>query len=269
MLSHFLATLPAAMGLMALCWLISLPLRDVSIVDIFWAPAFAVVGATSAFLSGRWNMRGAVVLILIILWALRLGSHVFARWRRLGHEDYRYAAIRARNGTAFPATSLLWIFGLQGILLWVISWPLQAIFYSRAPLNWLDIVGMLLLIAGICVEAVADAQLSRFRRMAANSHRVLDTGLWAWSRHPNYFGDFLLWWSVFLIAMAAHAPWWTVLGPTVMSALLLHYSGVGLMEETIADRRPEYRAYIRSTSAFVPMPPKRFGTRKHRRVWTG
>jgi steroid 5-alpha reductase family enzyme len=108
---------------------------------------------------------------------------------------------------------------------------------------------------GIIIEAVADAQLTRFRATPSNSGTVLDTGLWAWSRHPNYFGDFLMWWGYFAIAIASGAGWWIALGPIVMSALLIHYSGAGLMEDTIGARRPGYADYVRRTSLFVPWPP--------------
>ena len=156
-----------------------------------------------------------------------------------------------------PWTSLFWIFWLQALLLWIISWPLQAVFARTRPLTALDAVGVGLAVGGILIEAMADAQLSRFRALPGNRDRVLDTGLWAWSRHPNYFGDFLLWWGLFLIGMAADGPWWMVLSPVVMSALLIHYSGAGLMEDTIANRRPGYTDYVRRTSLFFPLPPVR------------
>jgi steroid 5-alpha reductase family enzyme len=112
-------------------------------------------------------------------------------------------------------------------------------------------------LAGIAIEGIADAQLTRFRGNPENGKAVLNSGLWAWSRHPNYFGDFLLWWGIWLLALSGGAPFWVSVGPLLMTALLMHYSGVGLMEESIADRRPEYRAYIRSTPSFFPRPPKR------------
>jgi steroid 5-alpha reductase family enzyme len=254
---QLLPTLAAAFAMMTLCWMVSLPLRDVSIVDILWAPAFAAVGWICAALDPAIAPRGWLVLGLISLWAVRLGSHILARRVRLGREDYRYAAIRAKRGPNFPLTSLLWIFWLQALLLWIISFPIQAAIAAALPLNALDPAGGLIAFAGIVIEAVADAQLTRFRALADSKDRVLDTGLWAWSRHPNYFGDFLLWWGLWLVAMAGGAPLWIVIGPVVMSALLLHYSGAGLMEDTITDRRPAYRDYIRRTSLFFLWPPRR------------
>jgi steroid 5-alpha reductase family enzyme len=201
------------------------------------------------------DARVWIVLALVTIWAARLGSHVLRRWRKLGHEDYRYAEMRRKRGGNFPFTSLFWIFWLQALLLWIISWPLQAAFLRGRPLTWLDAVGVTLAVAGVVIEAVADTQLTRFRADPRNAQKVLDTGLWAWSRHPNYFGDFALWWGFFLLGIAAGGPWWIVLGPIVMSALLVHYSGAGLMEDTIGQRRPGYSDYVRRTSLFVPWPP--------------
>jgi steroid 5-alpha reductase family enzyme len=246
---YLLPTLLAAFTMMTLSWVVSLPLRDVSIVDILWAPAFAVVGWLCAWLSPSLTLRGWT--------ALGLGSHILLRWLRLGHEDYRYATIRAKRGPNFPLTSLLWIFWLQALLLWVISFPLQAAIASPEEWQALDWVGAAIAFAGIVVEAIADTQLTRFRARSDSREQVLNTGLWAWSRHPNYFGDFLLWWGIWIVATAGGAQLWTALGPIAMSALLLHYSGVGLMEDTIADRRPAYRDYIERTSLFFPWPPRR------------
>ncbi|HEY3637829.1 MAG TPA: DUF1295 domain-containing protein [Rhizomicrobium sp.] len=252
---HFLATLIVALLLMVLCWLVSLRLRDVSIVDTLWAPAFAIVAWTCAALVPHVAQRGWIALGLISIWAIRLGGHVLSRWKRLGHEDYRYAEIRRKHGPNFALTSLFWIFGLQGILLWIISWPLQAAVVSTATLGFIDLLGTLVTLGGILMEGIADAQLTRFRAEPQNRDKVLKTGLWAWSRHPNYFGDFLIWWGMFVLAFEGGAPWWTILGPVVMSALLLRVSGVSLLEETITDRRPAYREYIQRTSSFVPWPP--------------
>lgn len=255
-MNHLLLTLALAFAMMTALWPLSLKLGDVSIIDILWAPAFAVLGwacllATPAPGSGAYTAAA-----LVSVWAVRLGLHIFTRWRRLGHEDYRYAQIRKNRGANFPLTSLVIIFWLQALLLWVISFPLQAAASSSAPLDGLGLAGAVLAGAGILIEAAADMQLTRFRADPANKARVLNTGLWGWSRHPNYFGDFCLWWGFFVMGMAAGAPWWTLLGPVAMSALLLHFSGAGLMEDTITSRRPGYADYVRNTSLFFPWPGK-------------
>ena len=255
-MSHPFLTLALAFAMMTALWPASLLLQDVSIIDILWAPAFAVLALAYVSTDPPGNARPWIMLVLISVWAIRLGTYILVRWLKLKHEDYRYAAIRRKHGAKFPVTSLFWIFWLQALLLWVISWPLQAALSSASPLNPVDGLGVAMAATGILIESVADWQLTQFRANPANRGRVLDTGLWAWSRHPNYFGDFLLWWGFFVLALAAGGPWWTLLGPVVMSALLLHYSGAGLMEDTIADRRPDYADYVRRTSLFVPWPPR-------------
>jgi steroid 5-alpha reductase family enzyme len=255
-MSHLLLTLVLAFGMMTGLWPLSLKLADVSIIDILWAPAFAVLGWACLITTPSPGPRAIIAVTLVSLWAVRLGSHIWTRWRRLGHEDYRYAEMRRRRQPHFPLTSLATIFWLQALLLWVISFPLQAASSSSGPLGWLDIAGTAMAVAGIVIEAVADIQLTRFRADPANLGRVLDHGLWAWSRHPNYFGDFALWWGFFVLGLAAGAPWWTVLGPLAISALLIHFSGAGLMEDTITTRRPGYAEYVRRTSLFIPWPPR-------------
>ena len=256
-MAHPLTTFLAAFCAMSALWPLSLKLSDVSIIDILWAPAFAILAFVDAGLRGGIGVHGAIVLALVTIWAVRLGSHIFLRWRRLGHEDYRYAAMRRKMGHSFAVKSLVTIFWLQAILLWIISWPLQAALDGAQNLNVPFFAGVAMTLAGIVVEGLADHQLTAFRATPAHKDRVLETGLWRWSRHPNYFGDFLVWWGFFVIAIAAGGPWWTVLGPVVMSALLMHYSGAGLMEDTISDRRPGYAAYVKRTNRFFPGPNRR------------
>lgn len=254
-MSHLLVTLALALGMMTALWPISIRLKDVSVVDIVWGPAFAVVALACAMFSDEMTVRRWIVLALVWVWGLRLGIHIYRRRRLSGHEDYRYAEIRRGHGANFPLTSLFWVFWLQALLLWVISWPLQAVFTHDRPLSWLDAIGVVLVSSGIAIEAAADAQLTRFRADPRNRGQVLDNGIWAWSRHPNYFGDFTLWWGFFAFALASGGPWWTLLGPLIMSALLIHYSGAGLMEDTIVQRRAGYADYVRRTSFFIPWPP--------------
>lgn len=256
-MSHPVLSLVLAFGMMTMLWPSSLLLKDVSIIDILWAPAFAILALAYVAIAPPQMARPWIAFALVSVWGFRLGMHILFRWLRLGHEDYRYAAIRSGHGARFPLTSLFWIFWLQALLLWIISWPLQAALSSTAPLNVFDMVAIAMIVGGILIEAVADLQLTRFRADPANRDRVLDSGLWAWSRHPNYFGDFLIWWGFYGLALAAGGPWWTILGPIVMSGLLIHYSGAGLMEDTIKNRRPGYADYVRRTSLFVPWPPGR------------
>ncbi len=254
---HLCMTFGLALVLMTALWPVSLRLRNVSIVDILWAPLFAILGWAVIVAEHGTGFAGWIAVGLVTAWAARLGLYMFRRLRRQGwKEDHRYTTIRNKFGAHFPFTSLVLVFWFQAFLLWIISWPLQAAVATTGDPTPLAMMGWAITLAGIVIEAVADAQLRTFRAGPENAGRVLDTGLWRWTRHPNYFGDFLIWWGFFLAGIASGAPWWTILGPMVMSALLIHFSGAGLMEDTITDRRPEYKAYVARTSGFFPWPPR-------------
>ncbi|HEX4302414.1 MAG TPA: DUF1295 domain-containing protein [Rhizomicrobium sp.] len=249
-----LLTLGIAFGACTLLWLLSLRIADVSIIDIFWAPGFALLAWAAALASPLIGPRGWVVLALASLWGLRLGLHILLRHHG---EDPRYGAMRTKFGARWWWQSLFQVFWLQAVLLWIISWPLQIAIAAPAPWSLLDCLGTTLATASLVIEGLADYQLTRFRADASNKGKVMDRGLWSWSRHPNYFGDALMWWGYFLIGFAASHAWWLLLSPVAMTILLLRVSGVSLMEEDIADRRPGYADYIRRTSAFIPRPPRR------------
>ena len=241
------------LALATLLWLLSLRRNDASIADIAWAPGFAVVTWAATAIHGSLSLRGWLILILVNVWAVRLSRHI---WRRHDGEDRRYAAMRAKHGARWWWQSLFQVFWLQALLCWLISWPLQLAVTSTALIGLADIVGMLLAVAGLLIEAIADTQLAQFRSEQASRGQVMDRGLWRWSRHPNYFGDALMWWGYFLIGFAPSGGWWTIFCPITMTFLLLRVSGVSLLEETITERRPGYAEYIRRTSAFIPLPPK-------------
>ena len=245
--------------LMAGCWLWSLRLRDASIVDPLWPMVFVAIAWTLWLSSGgadgpQPSLPKLTLLVMVTLWGLRLGAHL-ARRKRGEPEDYRYADMR-RRWRPFALWSLVIVFGLQGLLATVVSLPLQAVLGADdAPTaNWLTWLGAAVWAVGLVTETVADRQLRRFK--LAETSRVMDRGLWRYSRHPNYFGDFLVWWGIYLVAAATDA-YWTIVGPAVMSILLVRVSGVALLERTIADRRPGYADYAARTSAFIPLPPRR------------
>ena len=235
-------------------WLLSLPLRNVSIVDIMWSLMFLLASITYAMAHVAPGPRAWLVIGLVSLWSIRLAA--FIGWRNFGKdEDFRYQKIRANNEPGFAVKSAYLVFGLQAGLAWVISLPLLAAINSTTPLGWLDALGVMLWFIGLVFEAGGDWQLSRFKGDPVNRGKVLDTGLWRYTRHPNYFGDFCVWWGFFFIALSSGA-WWSVVGPLVMSILLLKVSGVALLEKDIGDRRPDYNAYIQRTNAFFPGPPR-------------
>lgn len=243
-------------GCMPLLWAVSLRLRDASIADLFWGTGFAVVGLLSLLVAGL-SPRGLLAAALVGFWGLRLTVHLARRWRGKG-EDRRYRAMREAWGDRFPLVSLFTVFLLQGALLWFVSLPVQAgaAMGASRPLGWTDALGVALWAAGLGFEAVADAQLARFLARPESAGRVMQEGLWRYTRHPNYFGDALVWWGIGLVALSAGAAW-ALAGPALMTFLLVRVSGVALLEKDIAHRRPGYAEYAARTSAFVPWPPRR------------
>jgi steroid 5-alpha reductase family enzyme len=256
MLGEVLSVSAAALGAYMLAlWLLSLPLRDVSIVDPAWGPGFVLV-AWLAFAVGE-GCRGRRLLlaVLVSLWGARLAGHLIARKLRERREDPRYGAMRSRHGERFALVSLGSVFLLQGALMWIVSLPVQAAAPQPDRLDVLDALGGSVWAAGLLFEALGDRQLQRFKADAANAGRVMDRGLWRYTRHPNYFGDFLVWWGIYLIALSTGGAWWTILSPLVMSTLLIGVSGKRLLEHHMR-HRPGYAEYVERTSGFFPRPPR-------------
>jgi steroid 5-alpha reductase family enzyme len=253
----FAINLAAIAAAMIVVWLLSLARRDVSIVDVFWGLGFVLVALVSHACGEGAVARKNLITILTIAWGLRLA--IYLLWRNWDQEeDYRYRAMRARYGERFPLVSLYLVFGLQGALMWIVSLPIQVAQSSPTPehLTWLDVTGALLWAVGLGFEAIGDWQLSRFRADAANRGKVMDRGLWRYTRHPNYFGDAVVWWGFFLVALATPRGWWSAVGPLLMTFLLLRVSGVALLERGLKRRKPDYQAYVDRTSAFIPWPPR-------------
>jgi steroid 5-alpha reductase family enzyme len=239
-------------------WLASLARRDASIVDLWWGPGFAWLAAIAWVVAPAHGPRSSLLLALVALWGLRLGVHLFMRNRGRG-EDPRYAAMRRRRGSRFARASLVTVFGLQGGLQWFVALPVLVALLvpGTQPFGALDALGAALFAIGLFFEAVGDWQLMRFRADPASRGRVLDSGLWRWTRHPNYFGDSVVWWGLFAIAAATPAGAYTIASPIAMTWLLLRVSGVALLERSLVRTRPGYREYVETTSAFVPRPPRR------------
>ncbi|MDM0111143.1 DUF1295 domain-containing protein [Variovorax sp. J22R133] len=244
-----------------LSWFVSLMRRDASLVDRMWGVFIASAALTWFVALPSVGARGLAMLVLVLVWALRLCIYVTVRnW---GHgEDRRYREIRVRNEPGFGLKSLYLVFGLQAVLAWVVTMPLLVGMAADRSLHALDIVGIALAAFGMFYEAVGDAQMSRFKADPANAGRVMDRGLWRWSRHPNYFGEACVWWGLWLVAVggAGWAGTWTVVSPLLMTVLLLKVSGVSLLEKDIGERRPAYRDYIARTRAFLPGPPRKGST---------
>lgn len=254
-MSHLPALLPALVALLAFAfagWLVSLSRRNVSIVDGMWPLMFLIAALCYAVVPESLSVRGLIVLSLVALWSLRLSSYIF--WRNWGEaEDFRYQRIRENNSPHFGYKSLYIVFGLQALLAWIISMPLLPAIDSGREIGLLDLAGIALWLVGFFFESIGDWQLARFRLAPESKGKVLDTGLWRYTRHPNYFGDFCVWWGYYLISVSAGG-WWTILSPLLMSFLLLKVSGVALLERDIGQRRPQYAEYAARTNAFFPGP---------------
>jgi steroid 5-alpha reductase family enzyme len=254
LLLAWLTPAPALLALGAVAWAIATARRNAGLVDIFWPLFFLFGGLVCAALAETLGVRAWVVLAILALWALRLATHLAVRnWN--APEDHRYRAIRARNEPGFAWKSLYLVFGLQAVLAWLILAPVAAAIASPAAFGWLGFAGAALAAFGAAFESIADAQLARFKADAANKGAVMDRGLWRYSRHPNYFGEFCVWWGFYLLAIDAGA-WWTLHSPVLMTVLLLRVSGVALLERDIGERRPAYRDYVARTNAFFPGAPR-------------
>jgi len=257
MLEAWLWALPLLLAVAIAAWAVATARRNVGLVDIAWSLFFLAAALLHAAAGAHEGARAWVTLALVCAWSLRLAGYLAVRnWG--APEDHRYRAIRARNEPGFTWRSLYLVFGLQAVLAWLISAPLAGAIVSSGPLGPLDALGAALAVFGIVFEATADAQLARFKADPGSKGQVMDRGLWRYTRHPNYFGEFCVSWGLWLIATGAGA-WWTVFAPLLMSVLLLRVSGVALLEKDIGERRPAYRDYIARTNAFFPGPPRRSG----------
>lgn len=235
-------------------WLVSLPLRDASIVDIFWGIGFIVMGWYYLATVGEHpTARGILVCSLVTVWGLRLALHILIRNAGAG-EDFRYRKWREEAGSSFWWISLPKVFLLQAVLLWIISSPLLLAQreISDSSFGPLDVLGLGLWLFGFLFEAIADLQLVRFKGDPSNTGRVMRSGLWSLSRHPNYFGEAVLWWGIGLLALPAGGVL-ALVGPLMITFLLLKISGVAMLDAALAERRPGYADYIRSTPAFLPL----------------
>lgn len=255
----WLSGLGTVTAMMVATWVASVVRRDASLVDRVWGLAFVVAAWTYAIAADVWTSRTWLALVLVTVWGLRLS--IYITWRNWGDgEDKRYQAMRRRNPARFALRSLVTIFVLQGVLAWVISVPLLAAtaFDTPETLGWLDALAVVVFAVGFVFEAGGDLQLSRFLADPANRGKVMDRGLWRYTRHPNYFGDTVVWWSFLALALSTGA-WWTVVGPVAMTLLIVKVSGVALTDRNMGKQgstREGYEEYVRRTNAFIPGPRK-------------
>jgi steroid 5-alpha reductase family enzyme len=262
-MNGILSFFAAAAGLIAVymtAWfIVALVRKDNSIADIAWGLGFALVAVVTFAAGGGSGVRPALVTALVVLWGTRLAVHILFRNSKRG-EDSRYAAWREKWGRSFVLRSYLQVFLLQGLFMLLISSPGILVNRSPAaglvPLGALDAAGAVVWAAGFLFEAVGDAQLKRFKSDPSNKGRIMDRGLWKYSRHPNYFGESLMWWGLFLLALPLPGGWLAAVSPLVITFLLVRVSGIPLLERKYAGNA-EFQDYARRTSAFIPWIPKK------------
>jgi steroid 5-alpha reductase family enzyme len=251
--------LPAALSVflfMTVIFLVALLIKDNSIVDIAWGIGFVIIAIATRITGGESSAVSTAVMLLVTIWGIRLAVHIAVRRRGEG-EDFRYAKWRRDWGRWFVIRSFFQVFMLQGALMLIIAMPVIHVnAMSGYSIGLAGISGIVLWIVGFLFEAVGDWQLAAFKRDPGNSGKVMDTGLWRYTRHPNYFGESLIWWGIFLLALATPGGWITAISPLLITFLLLKVSGVVMLEKALVDRRPGYKEYVQRTSAFIPWFPK-------------
>jgi len=251
--------LGVAIGSVLLLWLISIPIRDVSIIDMFFAVILMAITTVSFFLGNGAFDRKLLVLGMVGIWALRITVHLIQRnW---GHgEDVRYTKLRGwvNDERAFIWLSLRQVFLLQGVVLWLCAFPVMMAMVYPQPSNpaWVS-WGAALWLVGFLFEAIADLQLKRFRADESKKGTVLRSGLWKYSRHPNYFGELCVWWGIFLVVCDHPLGLVTIVGPLVYSYLVINITGQKTLDKKLAREKPGYQEYMDTTSGLIPMPPRR------------
>lgn len=257
-LKIMLINLGAVLAFMTVIWMVSVVKKKASIVDGFWGLGFVLVAWLTAALSSGYAGRKWLVAVLITLWGVRLAAHIF--YRSWGEpEDKRYQAWRQEHGDRYWYVSFVTVFMLQGVLLWLVSLASQFAQLAATPdhLTWWDLGGGVVWAGGWLFESLGDWQLLRFKQQPANAGKIMDQGLWAYTRHPNYFGETMVWWGLFVITLGTPGGVWLIISPLLITGLLLKVSGVALLDKTMLATRPQYREYMARTSAFVPWFPKR------------
>ena len=251
--------------LMLASWSVSLLRRDASIVDIVWGLGFVVVAWAAKFVTGASGAGNWLLLMMVTVWGLRLAGYLAKR--NLGNgEDFRYRAMRRKHGERFAIVSLYSVFGLQGALMFVVSLPVTlGQRDTNAGAGFVVLLGFIVWAIGAYFEVVGDAQLARFKRDPRNTDQIMDQGLWGLTRHPNYFGDCLVWWGLAIVGSTQGAGPWAFLGAIVMTVLLVRVSGAALLDRLLAKRKPGYAEYMERTSGFIPMPRQSGQARTPRR----
>ncbi len=238
---------------MSVWFFVSLLKKRNDVADVAWGLGFVLVAWVSFFLSGAGSARGLFTCALVTVWGLRLAWHIHARNKGKA-EDYRYLTWRKEWGKWFYVRSYAQVYLLQGFLLFLIALPVLIINDSSGPsLNWLDVTGAAVWLFGFYFEATGDAQLARFIKDPGNKGKLMQSGLWAYSRHPNYFGEVAQWWGILLLALSVPSGWIGIIGPCTITFLILKVSGIPMLEKKMHEH-PDFAEYAKRTSVFIPLP---------------
>ncbi len=240
-------------GYMSLWFIVSLIKKRNDVADVAWGLGFVLMTWFSFSLSEDFHIRGMLIGLLVSIWGLRLAWHIYSRNKGKA-EDYRYLAWRNEWGRWFYLRSYLQVYLLQGLFLFLIVFPVLLINKSAGEaIGLLDVLGVLVWIVGFCFESVGDAQLARFIKDPQNKGKLMQSGLWAYTRHPNYFGEVTQWWGVWLIALSVPNGWLGIVGPITITYLILKVSGIPMLEKKM-EENPDFAEYKRRTSVFIPLP---------------
>ena len=254
--------LAAVITMMFIGWLFSIVKRNVNVVDSLWGLGFVLIAWLTFFLAEGFLARKLLIALMVSFWGIRLS--IYLTWRNWAKsEDARYGSWRTQIGKKFWYISLFKVFLLQALFMWVIALGPQYGQVAQQPghLTWLDALGFMIWLTGFVYESLSDWQLARFKADLANRGKVMNRGLWAYSRHPNYFGEFLVWWGLFMVTLNTPLGWWTIGSPLIVTLVLLKMTGIPLTERAITNTRPGYKRYIRETNAFIPWFRQRKETR--------
>jgi steroid 5-alpha reductase family enzyme len=258
MIQIYFNALILIINMMSVLWIVSILIKNVSIVDLFWGLGFVMTNTYYYFATKTFYPVQTILFVMVLIWGVRLSAYL--AWRNIGKgEDFRYQEFRRKYGDKnYRWISFFQTFLLQGVLMWIISVTLLGVNMYASPhgLTFLDYIGIFVWLTGLFFEAGGDYQLAKFKSDIKNKGKVLNTGLWRYTRHPNYFGDSAVWWGYGLLCLSAGS-YLPVIGSILMTLLIIKVSGVALLEKTIKDRKPEYAEYIRKTSSFIPWFPKK------------
>lgn len=255
-MNYFFTLAIILFGYMTTWFVLSILKKRNDIADIAWGLGFVLLAWVSFAISESMSLRGILVGVLVTVWGTRLAWHIYSR-NRGKPEDYRYAAWRKEWGSSFFVRSFFQIYMLQGVLLYLVVMPVLFINHGRGgSLGLLDLAGCAVWIIGFLFESIGDAQLAQFIKNPANKGRLIQSGLWQYTRHPNYFGEVTQWWGIWIIALSVPGGWLSIIGPLTITILILKVSGIPMLEKKMAEK-PEFTEYSKRTSVFIPLPPRR------------